>query len=76
MKEDIDRYADIIAMRHHRSADRPPLSVQSRAAQFAPFSALTGLEDSLERTACRNVGMYESPADAADGGTDDFYGAF
>lgn len=28
----------------------PPMTVENRAAQFAPFSALTGLEDALEST--------------------------
>lgn len=70
MKENIDRYADIIAMPHHRSVDRQPLSAQSRAAQFAPFSALAGLEDSLEKTACRNVSLYETDISSSESDAD------
>lgn len=76
MNEDIDRYSDMINMRHHRSETRQPLSAQSRAAQFAPFSALAGLEDSLEKTACRNIRMYECADPAPGDDTDDFYQAF
>lgn len=68
MKENIDRYADIIDLPHHRSQVRQPLSEQSRAAQFAPFSALVGLEDALEETVRRNLGRYEHDDYPADGG--------
>ena len=35
-------YADIMALPHHVSEERLPMSRLDRAAQFAPFAALTG----------------------------------
>ena len=40
-------YEDIIELPHHRSSRHAPLPMESRAAQFAPFAALTGYEDAL-----------------------------
>lgn len=37
-----NRYDDIIHLPHHTSAVHPRMPVRDRAAQFAPFSALTG----------------------------------
>lgn len=37
-----DNYEDIINLPHHRSKKRPTMPIYERAAQFAPFSALTG----------------------------------
>lgn len=44
-------YDDIILMKHHRSLVRRPMSQVDRAAQFSPFSALTGLNEELDETA-------------------------
>ena len=38
-------YADIIDLPHHQSAKRKQMSLYDRAAQFAPFSALSGYDD-------------------------------
>lgn len=35
-------YEDILDHPHHRSAVHPPMDKKDRAAQFAPFAALTG----------------------------------
>ncbi len=35
-------YKDIIDLEHHVSEKRPHMSLQDRAALFAPFSALSG----------------------------------
>lgn len=35
-------YADMLQLPHHQSKRHPPMSQQNRAAQFAPFAALTG----------------------------------
>ncbi len=43
----MSRYDDIISLPHHRSTAHPPLSAQQRAAQFAPFAALSGYEDMI-----------------------------
>ena len=40
-------YADIFDHPRHVSKRHPPMSLQDRAAQFAPFAALTGYEDMI-----------------------------
>lgn len=47
-----EEYADIIDLPHHRSARRKPMSLYNRAAQFAPFSALSGYEDMVSEEVC------------------------
>ena len=42
-----DKYESIINMKHHKSKNHPPMSIYQRAAQFAPFSALTGYKESI-----------------------------
>ena len=41
-------YDDIINLPHHVSKNHPQMSRYNRAAQFAPFSALTGYEESIK----------------------------
>ena len=43
----MNNYDDIINMTHHVSSKRTPMPIEKRAAQFAPFSALTGYEDKI-----------------------------
>lgn len=43
-------YDDIITLPHHTSRKHPQMTMQDRAAQFSPFSALTGYEDAIEET--------------------------
>lgn len=45
------RYSDIIDLPHHQSEYRPHMPVSSRAAQFAPFAALTGYDQMVQDTA-------------------------
>ena len=45
------KYADIINASRPRSALHSPMARIDRAAQFAPFSALTGYEAAVEETA-------------------------
>lgn len=45
------KYDDIINLPHHVSSKRPQMSRSARAAQFAPFAAIVGLDDELEETA-------------------------
>lgn len=45
------RYEDIIHLPHPVSKTHPQMSLQNRAAQFAPFAALTGYGDAVEETA-------------------------
>ena len=49
--DDPHRYDDIIGLPHHVSEARPRMSQLDRAAQFAPFAALTGYEEVIEETA-------------------------
>ena len=45
------KYDDIINLPHHTSSKHPRMTRTARAAQFAPFAALTGLDDEMEETA-------------------------
>lgn len=44
-------YDDIINLPHHVSPSRAHMPVSDRAAQFAPFAALTGYGDVIKETA-------------------------
>ena len=44
-------YEDLINMPRPVSSKHAPMTLWSRAAQFAPFAALTGLDDEMEETA-------------------------
>ena len=46
----MDKYNDIINLPHHESKKHPRMSLNARAAQFAPFAALTGYGDAVEET--------------------------
>jgi hypothetical protein len=46
-----DRYNDIINLPHYQSKKRPHMSTYDRAAQFSPFSALTGHDEAIKETA-------------------------
>lgn len=47
----MSRYEDIIHLPHHVSAKHRPMPATGRAAQFAPFAALTGYEEAVQETA-------------------------
>ncbi|MCR5278042.1 MAG: hypothetical protein K6E19_01245 [Lachnospiraceae bacterium] len=44
-------YSDIIDHPHYKSPTRPAMSMEGRAAQFAPFAALTGYDEAIMQTA-------------------------
>ena len=44
-------YADIIDLPYRQSEKHPHMSLYDRAAQFAPFAALTGYDDMVRETA-------------------------
>lgn len=44
------KYDDIIHMEHPISKNHPQMPMINRAAQFAPFAALTGYEEALAET--------------------------
>lgn len=46
-----DTYDDILYLPHPTSKTHPRMSRQDRAAQFSPFAALTGYEDTVKETA-------------------------
>ena len=46
----MENYEDIINLPHHVSSKHPQLSMEQRAAQFAPFAALSGYEDAINET--------------------------
>lgn len=45
-----DSYEDIINLPHHVSDKYPHMPIYDRAAQFAPFAALTGHEEAINET--------------------------
>ena len=61
-----DNYDDIINLPHHVSKRHPQMSMWNRAAQFAPFAALTGYEDAIKDTAQENESSYETKNDDDD----------
>lgn len=46
-----DKYDDIINLPHHVSTKHPRMSDLNRAAQFAPFAALSGHDAAVKETA-------------------------
>lgn len=51
MQESTHKYDDLLELPRHVSSVHPRMAVQDRAAQFAPFSALTGHEEAVRETA-------------------------
>ena len=47
----MNEYDDIINLPHHQSVKRPHMNSHQRAAQFAPFAALTGYDAAIDETA-------------------------
>ena len=45
-----NRYNEIINLPHHVSTTRPQMPLSDRAAQFAPFAALTGYDSAIKET--------------------------
>ena len=44
----MEKYKDIINLPYKKSKNRKQMSLEERASQFMPFSALSGYEASLE----------------------------
>lgn len=49
--EGLNGYEDMIELPHHVSAKHPQMSLLDRAAQFAPFAALSGHDEAIKETA-------------------------
>ncbi len=45
-----DKYDEIANLPHHVSETRPQMPMSDRAAQFAPFAALTGYDSAIRET--------------------------
>ena len=45
-----ENYEDIINLPHYEPKNHKRMSIESRSAQFAPFSALVGYEDEIKET--------------------------
>ena len=45
-----NRYDEIMGLLHHVSKTRPQMPMSDRAAQFAPFAALTGYDSAIKET--------------------------
>ena len=59
-------YEDIINLPHHVSDTHVPMPMIKRAAQFAPFAALTGYEAAVSETARLTDNMIELTDTAVD----------
>ena len=44
------KYDEIMGLPHHVSKTRPQMPLSDRAAQFAPFAALTGYDSAIKET--------------------------
>ena len=45
-----NKYDEIMGLPHHVSKTRPQMPMSDRAAQFAPFAALTGYDSAIKET--------------------------
>ena len=55
-------YQSLLSLPHPVSGKHPPMPIANRAAQFAPFAALTGFEEAVEETA-RTTEQRPDPTD-------------
>ena len=46
----LEKYNTIMNLQHHVSKTRPQMPMSDRAAQFAPFAALTGYDAAIKET--------------------------
>ena len=53
-----ENYDDIINLPHPVSKNHPQMPMASRAAQFAPFAALTGYGEAISETVRMNEEMF------------------
>lgn len=65
--QDDNKYSDIINLPHHVSDKHPRMSNHDRAAQFAPFAALTGFDAGVNKAAEENVIKVEQDNDLSCG---------
>ena len=53
-------YDDIINLPHYEPKHHPRMTMWNRAAQFAPFAALTGYDTAIKDTAQDNADLFET----------------
>ena len=53
------KYEDILYLPHPVSKKHPQMSMEARAAQFAPFAALTGHGSAIDETARMHAAAME-----------------
>ncbi|MCI9075174.1 MAG: hypothetical protein HFH10_05120 [Dorea sp.] len=53
--QDTEQYKDIIDLPHHVSEKHQKMSLRDRAAQFAPFAAISGHREVIMETERRHV---------------------
>lgn len=61
----MSKYDEIINMPHHVSEIHEPMSLENRAAQFAPFAVLTGHDAAIAETARLTTEKIELSVDEA-----------
>ena len=59
-----DDYRELLHLPHHRSQTHAPMPRRDRAAQFAPFAALTGFDAQLRETERQTQALAEPNEDA------------
>ena len=59
-----DDYRELLHLPHHRSQTHTPMPRRDRAAQFAPFAALTGFDAQLRETERQTQAQAEPNEDA------------
>lgn len=59
-----DDYRELLHLPHHRSQTHAPMPRRDRAAQFAPFAALTGFDAQLRETERQTQSQAEPNEDA------------
>ena len=50
MRKEMEKYRDILYLNRPQSQNHVPMPLMERAAQFAPFAALTGHSDAIRST--------------------------
>ena len=62
-----NKYQEILSMPRHRSKKRMPMPTEIRAAQFSPFAALSGFEDTIGNQERSAEGIYNDRGCRKDG---------
>ena len=68
-----DNYDDIINLPHPVSKNHPQMPMASRAAQFAPFAALTGYGEAISETVKENEEMFMQGAEEEENISSEFF---